>query len=242
MARKGQSKHLKRYAAPRTLKLSRKSFPWTVKPSPGPHPSGSAIPLRLLVRDYLSSARTAREADRIISEGHVLVDGRARRSPKFPVGLMDVLQLPTLNRSYRVLLDHRGRLVPHEIDKSEVSLKLCKVVRKNIVGGKRVQLTFHDGKTLVGDLSDFKPGDGVKLSLPDLKILEHFSFERGATALITGGKNVGKVGKVIDTKLIEGAQPNIITIEAGDERFQAPERYVFVVGKERPVIQLLGVT
>lgn len=240
MARKGQSKHLKRYAASKALKLPRKSSSWTVKPSPGPHPSRSAIPLRLLVRDYLSSARTAREADRIIAEGHVLVDGKARRNPKFPVGLMDVLQLPALDRSYRVLLDRGGRLTLHEIDKNEASLKLCKVMRKKIVRKKQVQLTFHDGKTLVGDLGDFKRGDGIKLALPGLKILERFSFERGAIALITGGKNVGKIGRVIDIKLIEGPQPNIVTLETDNERFQAPERYVFIVGREKPAIPSLG--
>ncbi len=238
MAKKGQSRHLKRYAAPRALRLPRKSLPWMVKPSPGPHPREGALPLRLLLRDYLSLARTAREADRILTGGQVLVDGRVRRSPKFPTGLMDVVQLPALNRNYRVLLDHRGRLTPRGIDQAETSSKLCKVMRKDIVRGKRVQLSFHDGKTLVGDFDEFKPGDGVKLALPELKVLERFPFEKGATALITGGKNVGRVGTITDVKLVEGAQPNIVTLEAGGETFQAPEHYVFVVGKEKPALSL----
>lgn len=238
MAKKGQSKHLKRYAAPRALRLSRKSFPWMVKPSPGPHPRESSLPLRMLLRDYLSLARTAREADRILAGGQVLVDGKARRSPKFPIGLMDVVQLPALSRNYRVLLDHRGRLTLRGICQAETSSKLCRVMRKDIVRGKRVQLSFHDGKTLVGDFEKFKPGDGVKLALPELKVLERFPFEKGATALIIGGKNVGKVGTITDVKLVEGAQPNIVNLEVGGETFQAPQHYVFVVGKEKPAISL----
>lgn len=238
MAKKGQSRHMKRYAAPRALKLPRKSFPWMVKPSPGPHPRKSSLPLRLLLRDYLSLARTAREADRILAGGQVLVDGRVRRSPKFSVGLMDVVQLLTLNQNYRVLLDHRGRLVLHEIDKAETSLKLCKVMRKDIVRGRRVQLSFHDGKALVGDFDEFRPGDGVKLALPELKVLERFPFEKGVTVLVTGGKNVSKVGTITDVKLVEGKRPNIVTFEAAGETFQAPEHYVFVVGKEKPAISL----
>ncbi len=240
MAKKGQSRHMKRYAAPRALKLPRKSFPWMVKPSPGPHPRKSSLPLRLLLRDYLSLARTAREADRILAGGQVLVDGRVRRSPKFPVGLMDVVQLLTLNQNYRVLLDHRGRLVLHEIDKAETSLKLCKVMRKDIVRGRRVQLSFHDGKALVGDFDEFKLGDGIKLALPELKVLERFPFEKGATILVTGGKNVSKVGTITDVKLVEGTQPNIVTFEAAGKSFQTPEHYVFVVGKEKPAISLQG--
>lgn len=238
MAKKGQSRHLKRYAAPRVLRLPRKSYPWVVKPAPGPHPRESSLPLRVLLRDYLSLARIAREADRTLAERHVTVDGRVRRDPKFSVGLMDVLQLPALDRNYRVLLDHRGRLVPREIDRAEASVKLCKVVRKDIIRGKRVQLTFHDGKTLVGDFGGLKPGDGVKLALPDLRVLERFPFEKGVTALVTGGKNVGKVGEITDIKFIAGTQPNIVTLEAHGETFQAPEHYVFVVGKEKPAIQL----
>jgi len=238
VAKKGQSRHLKRYAAPRALRLPRKSFPWVVKPSPGPHPSEGSLPLRLLLRDYLSLARTAREADRILAGGQVLVDGRVRRRPKFPAGLMDVVQLPALNRNYRILLDQRGRLTLREIDQAETSSKLCKVMRKDIVRGKRTQLSFHDGKTLVGDFEEFKPGDGVKLALPESKVLERFPFEKGATVLITGGKNVGRVGTITDVKLVQGTQPNIVTLEAGDKTFQAPEHYVFVVGKEKPALSL----
>ncbi len=179
--------------------------------------------------------------DGILAKGSVLVDGKPRRDPSFPVGLMDVIQLPILNRSYRVLLDHRKRLVVSEIDLSEASVKLCRIVGKQIVRGKKVQLSFHDGKTLVGDLSEFKPGDVAKLSLPGLKVLERIPFEVGATALVTGGSNVNRIGKISEIKLISGTQPNIVTLKADGAEFQAPEHYVFVVGKEKPSISLPGV-
>lgn len=242
MAKKGGSRHMKRYAAPRALKLPRKSLPWVIKAAPGPHPSERAIPLRLVIRDYLSVGRDAREADSILSAGNLLVDGRIRREPSFPVGFMDVIQLPTLNRSYRVLLDHRGRLTMNEVDQAEASVKLHRVVRKQIVGGKKVQLTFHDGKTIVGELNEFKPGDVAKLTLPDLKVLERLPFEVGATALITGGRNVSRVGKISEIKQIAGTQPNIVTLKTDGEEFQAPEHYVFVVGKEKPSISLPSVS
>ena len=241
MARKGQSRHLKRYAAPRAIKLPRKSVVWTVKPAPGPHPSACSIPLLLIVREYLGLARTAREADRVLNERNVLVDGRVRRDSKFPAGLMDVVQFPALDRNYRILLDQRGRLVLHEISKDEVQFKLCKVVRKNVVTGKKIQLTFHDGKTIMGDFGEFKPRDVAKLALPEPKILERVPFEVGVLALVTGGGNVGRVGKITEIKLIESPRPNIITLEASDgATFQAPEDYVFVVGKEKPLISLAG--
>jgi small subunit ribosomal protein S4e len=182
--------------------------------------------------------RTAREVDSILFKGNVLVDGKIRREPSFPVGLMDVVQLPALNRNYRVLLDRGKRLILKEIDPAEAPMKLCRTMHKQIVRGKKVQLTFHDGKTIVGDLNEFKPGDVAKLALPDLKVLERLPFEVGVTALVTGGSNVSKIGRIVEIKLIAGTQPNIVILKTDGESFQAPEHYVFVIGGEKPSISL----
>jgi len=72
------SKHLKRLNAPRALRLHRKERTWTVKSSPGPHPLERAIPLGMIIRDYLKLCDTQREAKRIISNGDVVVDGAIR--------------------------------------------------------------------------------------------------------------------------------------------------------------------
>ena len=88
------SKHLKRLAAPRTVKLHRKEKTWTVKPSPGPHPLDKSVPLCLIVRDYLGLCDTYKEAKRIIANGDILVDSIKRKNHKFPCGLMDTISIP----------------------------------------------------------------------------------------------------------------------------------------------------
>jgi small subunit ribosomal protein S4e len=194
-----------------------------------------------VVRDYLSLARNSREADRIIFDGGVLVDGRARKEPRFGVGLMDVVCVPSLGRSYRVLLDSRGRLVFNEISGEESSVKLCRVNRKQILRGGKIQLTLHDGKNLTGELGGFKPGDVVKLALPDLEIIERLPMEGGALAFITGGKNTSRVGRIEEIKVTRGPQPNMVALRSGDEILEAPQDYVFVVGREKPEISIPGV-
>ena len=87
--------HQKRLSAPKTYKIPRKVSKWVVKPSPGPH-NKEAIPLLVLVRDFLELADTGREARRIISSGEILVDGIVRKDYKFPVGLFDVVTIPKL--------------------------------------------------------------------------------------------------------------------------------------------------
>ena len=56
------SKHLKRLAAPRTVRLHRKEKTWTIKSSPGPHLLDKSIPLGLIIRDYLGLCDTYRAA------------------------------------------------------------------------------------------------------------------------------------------------------------------------------------
>jgi small subunit ribosomal protein S4e len=153
---------------------------------------------------------------------------------------MDVLWVPALERSYRVLLDYRGRLNLNEIPREESSVKLCRVDRKQILRGRKVQLTLHDGKNLVGELNSFKPGDVVELALPDFKILDRLPMESGALAFITGGKNTSKIGRIEEIKITSGAQANMVVLRSEEGTFEAPQAYVFVVGKEKPEISIPG--
>ena len=240
MAKKGQQKHLKRFALPISLGLPRKSVVWAVKPRPGPHPAEGSMPLRTVIRDNLGLAHTAKEADRILAEGRVLVDGRVRRDPKFPVGQMDVVQIPDIKKSYRILYDTNRRLILHEIPEEEANFKLCRVARKSVIKGGLVQLAFHDGKTSAGDFKEFCLHDVAKITLPDFKVSERIAFEKGAEALVIGGTNVGRPGKINEVQPMRGRQPDLVNLKDGKEQFQAPKNYVFVVGKGAPLISLPG--
>lgn len=236
MAKKGQSRHLKRYAASRALKLPKKTHTWVVKPSPGPHSADKSIPLRVFLRDYLHVARTAKEADYILTQRQVCVDGRVRTAPSFPIGLMDVVQLKALG-SFRILMNNRGNLVPKEISTEEAGFKLCQVVGKRNIKGGGFQLSFHDGTTVAGEFKEIKPLDVSKLQLPELKIVDKIPFKKGTIAFITGGSNTARVGKIVEIKEIKRG-PNIVTLEADGKTFNAPANYVFGVGREKPIISI----
>jgi small subunit ribosomal protein S4e len=153
---------------------------------------------------------------------------------------MDVIQVPEIKKNYRVLYDEKGRLILHEISQDEASFKLCMVIRKSVVKGGRMQLAFHDGKTSIGEFGEFNLQDVVKLSLPDFKVEERLAFEKEALVLITGGRSVGKTGKIQDIQHVKEAQSDLVTVKSDAATFQSPKNYVFPIGKEKPVISLPG--
>ena len=110
MAKMGSRKHLKRYKAPKSWPIHPKENTWTVKPAPGTHSIKDSLSLLVIVRDILGVADNARESKRLINTGNLLVDGRAKKDYKFPVGFMDILSIPRIEENYRNLLETKGRL------------------------------------------------------------------------------------------------------------------------------------
>ncbi|MBO8181326.1 MAG: 30S ribosomal protein S4e [Archaeoglobus sp.] len=228
--------HQKRLSAPKTVKIARKEKKWTVKAAPGPHDKG-AVPLLVLVRDFLGLADTAREARKIISAGEVLVDGKPRKDYKFPVGLFDVITIPKIEKSYRILFDERGRYIPKEVE--DADRKIYKITGKTLVKGGKVQLNLFDGTNILAT-NEFATKDSIVLKIPGKEIIEHLKFEEGVLVMIIGGTHAGEIGRIKDYKIVRGSAPNLVTVEGEERDITTIEDYVFVVGGkgDKPVIDL----
>lgn len=183
-------------------------------------------------------ARNRKEAEKVLGRGEVEVDGKVRKNPKYPLGLMDVFRIPRIGKSWRILYDQKGYLSFHEIDEEESKYKLAKIVGKQPFKGGKFQLSFHDGKTIVGDFGDVQVDDTIKVSLPDLEVQDWISCQEGSLALIIGGRNVGRKGKIKEIIEIEGPSSNRFVIGSEGEEFQSPEQYIFVIGEEESKISL----
>lgn len=240
MANMGSRKHLKRFKAPKTWPIHPKEETWTVKPSAGSHSIDEALSLTLVIRDILGLADNSREAKRIINSGNVLVDGRVVKDYKFPVGFMDIIEIPKTGDVYRVLLDNKGRLQLNPIEDND--FKLCKIVNKSTIKGGNTQLNLHDGKNVIVEEDTYKVGDVINLKVPEQEIEESFKLEEGATVLVTGGKHTGELGTVTEIIVNESSNPNTIVIEnSSKDNFLTLKDYAFVVGNETPAISLLEV-
>ncbi len=247
MGKKGPKRHLKRLPAPKFWPIPRKEAKWTVRPSPGPHPINRSLPLLLIIRDILGYAKTAREARRIISEGRIKVDGKIRRDYKFPVGLMDVIEIPDVKEAYRLIPIPRKGLNLHPISEEEAKFKLCRIENKTTVDGGHIQLNLHDGRNILIRVNDptnpeedtYKTMDVLKISLPGQEIEEHIKFEEGSFVLVTWGKNMGQVGRIKEIIHGIGRRMSVVTLESPDgELFQTSLEYVFPIGRDKPIISL----
>lgn len=248
MGKKGGSRGLKRKPAPRFWPIHRKEFVWTVKPKPGPHSLESCLPLAIVLREMLGFAKTRKEAKTIVSQGKVHVDGKIRREDDFPVGPMDVVFVPDINKAFRVLPSSKG-LILHPIDKEEVTFKLCRIENKKVVKNGHIQLNLHDGSNILVKVADpknpqedvYETMDTLKVNLPEKQIVEHIKMKKDASAIITGGKNIGKHGKIVEIKEEKGQKRRNALVTIGDKEgntYQTTLDLVFAIGEAHPSISL----
>jgi small subunit ribosomal protein S4e len=181
----------------------------------------------------------------ILSEGKVLVDGKERKKADFPVGLMDVVSIPVLNKFYRVFPSHKG-LSLAVIDKNEAEFKLCRVEDKTTVSNG-VQVALHDGSNMFVRVADPKKPtevlhetfDILQVSLPDKQVVGVIKTKVGNLAVITGGKNIGKIGKIIEIEKTEAKKRRAALVVIEDEkgaRYQTVLDFVFAIGEKKAII------
>jgi len=242
LARMGGSRHLKALVAPRFWPILRKEYKWTVKPSPGPHPIDRSIPLLIIVRNILGYAKTAREARRLISEGHFKVDGRVRKNYKYPVGLMDVLEVVDTKEYYRVIPVPVKFMDLVRINEDEAGFKLCRIEDKTTVKGGYIQLNLHDGRNIVVSPDEglkYKTLGTIQLSIPKQSIMNYIPLQEGVLAIISGGRNVGRVGRVVSIQRGMRRYRSIVTLEdKNGNRIQTSLDYIFPIGFDKPLIKL----
>jgi small subunit ribosomal protein S4e len=248
LGKKGKTGRLKRKPAPRFWPIHRKEFQWTVKPSPGPHSLEKCLPLSLVLRDILGVGETRKEAKKIISQGKVYVDGKVRRKDVFPVGLMDVISIPDLNSYYRIMPSHKG-LFLNPISKEEASFKLFRIEGKTTAENGASQIALHDGSNMLTKVADpespqeivYETFDILKLSLPEKQVLDQLKTKKGNLAVITGGKNIGKQGRIVEIEKTEAKKRRNALVVVEDEkgnRYQTILDFVFSIGGAKSLISL----
>ncbi|MCX6707082.1 MAG: 30S ribosomal protein S4e, partial [Candidatus Woesearchaeota archaeon] len=146
------------------------------------------------------------------------------------------VSLPEIDEHYRMIMNSKGKLNTIKISKDESSIKPCKIVNKVMAKKGIVQISLFDSRNIMlkkGDKASYRVGDTLLISLPDQKIKEHFSLEKGSIVYLIGGKQIGKTGKIEDIK------GDVLKFRLhGGEIVETAKRYAFVIGSSKPSITL----
>ncbi len=248
MGKKGKTARLKRKPAPAFWPIHRKELPWIVKPSSGSHSLQNCVPLTMVLRDMLGVAQTRKEGQLILAQGKVLVDGKVRKRDDSPVGLMDVISMPDMDKYYRVMPSHKG-LVLAPISKDESNIKLVRVEDKQTVHNG-VQIALHDGSIMLIKVADpknpaevkYETFDILKVTYPEKQVTGTLKTKEGNLAVITGGKNIGKMGKIVEIEKTEAKkrrQALVLIEDAKGQRYQTILDFIFSIGEAAPMINTL---
>jgi small subunit ribosomal protein S4e len=83
-----------------------------------------------------------------------------------------------------------------------------------------------------------KVNDTVKIDLATGKITDFIRFDTGVIAMVTGGRNMGRVGVITHRERHDGGFAIVHIKDAIDNSFATRESNVFIIGKEKPWISL----
>jgi len=238
MAR-GPRKHLKRLNAPSHWMLDKLTGTYAPRPSPGPHKLRECLPLVIFLRNRLKYALNKKEVMSIVMQRLIKVDGKVRTDPTFPAGFMDVITIEKTGENFRLIYDTKGRFTIHRITDDEAKYKLAKVKRVQ-VGKKGIPfMVTHDGRTYRYPDPKISVNDTIKVDLETNKVTDNIKFDVGNLAMVTGGRNMGRVGVIEHRERHIGGFDLIHLKDSVGHQFATRIGNVFVIGEgSRPYVSL----
>lgn len=225
-------KHLFALNAPVNWPINRKEQKWVIRPNPGPHPLKRCLPLGLLVIKLLNYAKTARESRIILRNGEILINNQVRKNPKFPVGVMDIIEIKNKNEYFRLFINPKNKYELIRLNKKEINLKMGKIINKKTLKGGLMQLNLYDGRNLLVNKDVYHTGDSLLINLGSNEIISHLKLENGAYVYLIGGKYTGNIGKIESILGQKKLQPSKISVIIGNKKIETLKKYAFVISED----------
>ena len=138
------------------------------------------------------------------------------------------------------------------ISKEEANFKLLRVEDKTTLK-KGVQIALHDGSNMLVKVADtknpvevtYETFDILKFSYADKHVASTLKTKEGNLAVITGGKNIGKSGKIVEIEKTEAKkrrQALVVIEDAKGVRYQTILDFIFSIGETEPLIRVVEET
>jgi small subunit ribosomal protein S4e len=198
--------HQKRIPAPKHYAIKRKDTTYvsTIK---GSRSKENAIPAVVLLRDVLEYADNEKEAKEIIKNGDLKRNGDTVRDVKEGIGILDVVEIPETEETYRAVRDGKYiRFIP--VEDSKVAAK----IQDKDVKGDRFIYRLHNGENY-STKDEYSTGNTLIFNSGVTEV----ELEEGAEALVIKGQHAGDLVEVKEMR-DEGMQ-NTAVIE-NDREFE----------------------
>ncbi len=219
--------HLKRIAMPKNWPVKKKEKTFVIRPR-GPYKFKDSIPLLIILRDILKLGNSSKEIKKITKSGEILINNRIIKDIKFTIGLFDKISIPKLGKYFELVIKNK-KLCLEEIKKEDCTRKLSKVMGKRILKKNKMQINLFGGINLILEdkkNKEIKVGDNLILNLEKKSIEKILSVKKGSKCMIIGGKNTGKVGKIIE---IEEGRKKRVMIENKEGKIKVFKRNIWVI-------------
>jgi small subunit ribosomal protein S4e len=132
---------------------------------------------------------------------------------------------------FRLLYDTKGRFTLHSIKELDAGFKLARVVSEGFSAKNVPYVVTHDGRTFRYPDPLISVHDTVKVDLKTGKITSFVKFETGNLAMITKGRNTGRIGTIVDRDSHPGSYDIVHVKDVVGATFATRLSNVFVVGK-----------
>ena len=125
----------------------------------------------------------------------------------------------------------KGRFLLHRIRKEEAIFKLGKVVRVALGAKSIPYCVTHDGRTFRFPNPKIGVSDTVRINLEKKTIEDFVKFEPGNVCMITGGRNAGRIGLIVNKEKHPGSHDIVHIRDSEKNSFATRSNYAFIIGK-----------
>ncbi len=226
MGSKGNSRHIKRLAAPRYLHVGKKVSAYVTKPNAGRHTLESSIALATVLKEKLGLAKNTKEAKRIVKSGNVEINGKAVKDERFPLGFGDVIHFKPGNESYEVSAGRKGTvsIKKHEGKKGE---QVFKVTGKYIAKGKTEMIRLYNG-SVMPSAKGVSVNDSVIVK--GGKVESVIKLEKGARCFVIKGVHASESGTISGIKPGTALRSATVEIDGEKGKTETSLENVMVIG------------
>ena len=227
MAAKGNTRHIRRLASSRYMKIGRKTSKYVAKPTAGRHNGMASIALVTVLKEKIMQS-TTRDIRYLLNNNAVEINGKTVKRERYPVGFGDFIHLKPSKETYKVVSGKNGTFNIEKIKESEK--QIFKVVGKHTVAGGKLAVRIQDGRIFNCNDSKINVNDSVTLGKKG-GIDKVIPMEKGRECYVINGTHSSEKGKIAEIVKGTASRDATVRISGSNGEFETLLRNVMVIGE-----------